>query len=182
VDNDLHAAALGELRFGVGRRVRDFIVFNAGTGIAAGLVLNGRLIRGASNAAGEIGHTSVEQHGPTCACGLPGCLEDSILRLRRGEEVPEVRLPQVPPPPAPAYAYVALGIIQMVNMLNPAAVVLTGGMFTGRPGAAEWVRDAVRALVLPIAATGLREIDLSAAGPRAGLIGAATLVWEALIA
>jgi len=180
VDNDVHAAALGELRFGIGRRVRDFVVFNAGTGISAGLVLDGRVIRGASNVAGEMGHSSVEQHGPACTCGLPGCLEDSILRLRRGEPVPEVRLPRVGPPPAPAYGYVALGVIHLVNLLNPAAVVLAGGMFTRQPGAVEWLRDAVRALALPVAAAGLQEIELSAAGRLAGLMGAAALVWEAL--
>jgi glucokinase len=180
VDNDLHAAALGELRFGVGRRYADFVLFNAGTGIAAGLVFGGRLHRGASNVAGEMGHSSVEQHGPRCPCGLPGCLEDSIVRLRRGEEVPPVRLPASAPPPGPAYGYVALGVIHLVNLLNPPAVVLAGGMFTRQAGAVEWVADAVRAAALPVAVAGLREVCLAAAGASAGLVGAAALVWEGL--
>jgi len=180
LDNDLHAAALGELYFGVGRRRSDFVLFNAGTGIAAGLVFGGRLYRGASNVAGEMGHSSVEQHGPLCACGLPGCLEDCIVRLRRGEDVPPVRLARVAPPPAPAYGYVALGIVHLVNLLNPPAVVLAGGMFTGQPGAVAWVTEAVRAAALPLAVAGLQEISLSTAGPAAGLVGAAALVWEGL--
>jgi glucokinase len=140
------------------------------------------VLRGASNAAGEAGHTSVEQHGPACTCGLPGCLEDSILRVRRGEAVPEVRLPRVPPPPTPAYGYLALGVIGLVNLLNPPAVVLAGGMFTRNPEAVAWLGDAVRAHALPVAAQALREIGVSASGASAGLVGAAALVWEGLAA
>jgi len=182
VDNDVHAATLAELYFGIGQRVSDFVLFNAGTGIAAGMVFGGRLHRGASNVSGEICHSSVEQHGPQCQCGLPGCLEDSILRLRRSEDIPTVRLPHLAPPPAPAYGYVALGIIHLVNLLNPKAVVLAGGMFTRQPAAVEWVREAVRATALPLAVAGLQEICLPAAGPAAGLVGAAALVWEGLVA
>lgn len=182
VDNDVHAAALGELYFGVGRRFSDFVLFNAGTGVAAGMVFGGRLHRGASNVSGEIGHTSIEQHGPECMCSLPGCLEDSILRLRRGEPMPPVRLAHVTPPPAPVYGYVALGIIHLVNLLNPLAIVLAGGMFTRHPEAVEWVTDAVRATALPLAVAGLGEICLAAAGADAGLVGASALVWEGLAA
>ena len=182
VDNDVHAATLAELYFGIGQRVSDFVLFNAGTGIAAGMVFGGRLHRGASNVSGEICHSSVEQHGPQCQCGLPGCLEDSILRLRRSEDIPTVRLPHLAPPPAPVYGYVALGIIHLVNLLNPKAVVLAGGMFTRQPAAVEWVREAVRATALPLAVAGLQEICLPAAGPAAGLVGAAALVWEGLVA
>jgi glucokinase len=182
IDNDLHAAALGELYFGAGQRHADFVLFNAGTGIAAGLVFGGRLHRGASNVSGEICHTSVEQHGPACICGLPGCLEDSVLRLRRGEDVAPVRLARMAPPPAPAYGYVALGIIHLVNLLNPAAVVLAGGMFTRQPAATQWVAEAVRMTALPLAVAALKEIGVSAAGAAAGLVGAAALVWEGVSA
>jgi len=182
VDNDVHAATLAELYVGIGQRVSDFVLFNAGTGIAAGMVFGGRLHRGASNVSGEICHSSVEQHGPQCQCGLPGCLEDSILRLRRSEDIPTVRLPHLAPPPAPVYGYVALGIIHLVNLLNPKAVVLAGGMFTRQPAAVEWVTEAVRATALPLAVAGLQAICLPAAGPAAGLVGAAALVWEGLVA
>ena len=182
-DNDLHAATLGELYFGAGRRHPSFVLYNAGTGIAAGMVFGGRLHRGASNVSGELCHTSVEQHGPACTCGLPGCLEDSILRLRRGEAIPPVRLARVAePPPTPAHAYVALGAIHLVNLLNPPALVLAGGMFTRQPGAVEWVTGAIRSTALPLAVAGLREIGLAAAGAAAGLVGAAALVWEGLTA
>ena len=55
-DNDVHCATLAEIQFGAGRRFRDFVYLNVGTGIAAGLVSDGRLIRGHQNNAGEVGH------------------------------------------------------------------------------------------------------------------------------
>jgi glucokinase len=75
IDNDVHAATLAELRLGAGRQTDDFIYLNLGTGIAAGLVCGGRLVRGASNYAGEIGHQVVEPDGAPCDCGRRGCLE-----------------------------------------------------------------------------------------------------------
>jgi glucokinase len=178
VDNDLHAATLGEMMFGVGRTYPDFVVFNAGTGIAAGMVFGGRLVRGASNVSGELCHTSVEQHHRGCTCGLPGCLESIVLELRNGGTAPEVRLPRVPDPPAPAYGYLALGVIHLVNLLNPPAVVLMGGMLTHDPAAVAWLHEAVRLHALPDAVRGLESFALSELPT--GLVGAAALVYEGL--
>lgn len=64
VDNDANAATLGELVFGAGRGLRDMVYINIGTGIGGGLVFGGRLYRGASTSAGEVGHTIVLPGGP----------------------------------------------------------------------------------------------------------------------
>lgn len=179
VDNDIHAAALGELMFGVGRRYRDFLLVNAGTGLAVGMVLGGRLHRGVTNVAGEVGHTSVVADGDTCGCGLPGCVEGMVVRARAGETVRPVALARFPvPAPDVAYAYLALATINLVNFLNPAAVVLAGGMFTRNPEGAAWVAEAVRRCALESAAEGLVHVGVSEAGPEAGLVGAAALVLE----
>ena len=80
VENDVHAATIGEIHFGAGRSHKDFLLFNAGTGLATGLVFNRRLHRGASNYAGENGHMSSDQSGSTiCYCGLSGCTEKLAL-------------------------------------------------------------------------------------------------------
>ena len=77
LDNDVHVATLAEQKYGAGKRYKDFLYLNVGTGIAVGAVVNGQLMRGASNYAGEIGHIAVETEGETCTfCGLPGCLEN----------------------------------------------------------------------------------------------------------
>ena len=76
IDNDVKAATIAEMEFGIGKNTDDFIYLNIGTGIAAGFVCNKRLVRGVSNDAGEIGHIFVEGYSKVrCWCGLYGCFE-----------------------------------------------------------------------------------------------------------
>ena len=74
VDNDVNALALGEATLGIARGARSLVVLSTGTGIGAGIVLEGRLVRGAAGFGGELGHTPVKFDGPRCWCGLRGCL------------------------------------------------------------------------------------------------------------
>lgn len=75
VENDVNAAALGTFSL-LGRTANDSMAYlNLGTGLAAGLVLGGRLWRGSRGVAGEIGHIPVDPSGPLCPCGQRGCLE-----------------------------------------------------------------------------------------------------------
>ncbi len=75
VENDANAGALGESRYGAGRGVADLVYVKIGTGIGAALVINGQIYRGSRGSAGEIGHVSIDENGPRCACGNRGCLE-----------------------------------------------------------------------------------------------------------
>jgi glucokinase len=75
VENDANAAALAEWRFGAARGTRDAVYLTMSTGVGGGLILGGRLHRGAGWFAGEVGHAPVEWDGLPCACGLRGCLE-----------------------------------------------------------------------------------------------------------
>jgi predicted NBD/HSP70 family sugar kinase len=74
VENDVRAAAIGELRHGAGRRYDDFLGIFVGSGVGGGLVLGRQLRRGHDNA-GEIGHTTVRPGGRLCGCGRLGCVE-----------------------------------------------------------------------------------------------------------
>ncbi|MCL6446134.1 MAG: ROK family protein [Alicyclobacillus sp.] len=74
VINDSNAAALGEYEFG-GYGFNSFISITLGTGIGAGIIVDGRLYEGPSGRAGEIGHIRLSENGPTCNCGRTGCLE-----------------------------------------------------------------------------------------------------------
>jgi predicted NBD/HSP70 family sugar kinase len=74
VDNDVNALTLAEWMFGHGRGASSLVTLAIGTGIGAGLILDGRLVRGHAQVAGEIGHLSVSLNGPTCVCGGIGCL------------------------------------------------------------------------------------------------------------
>jgi glucokinase len=75
VENDVRAAAWGEYRFGVGRGAQSLVAVFVGTGVGSGAVVDGILLRGAGNAAGELGHTQVVPDGVPCACGQRGCVE-----------------------------------------------------------------------------------------------------------
>jgi glucokinase len=180
VDNDVHAATLGELKFGIGRRFPDFVLYNAGTGLAVGMVFNHRLYRGANNYAGESGHIGIDQSGASiCACGMSGCVEWLTIEARKGHLHVPVLLPKLQePPPSPEYVFVALNLIHIVNLLNPPAIALAGGMFTANPTAADWVRVAVRRHILPPANEGLRCLPIAHAGAACGLVGAAALLLE----
>jgi glucokinase len=145
VDNDVHAATIGEILYGAGRRYRDFLYVNVGTGIAAGLVIDGRLCRGTANLAGELGHATVNLDGKPCHCGMRGCLEEvvsgpgieawyrseapcagplrasEILALGAAADGPARRVLEG------AVEYLGVGIVNLVNILNPGAVILGGG-------------------------------------------------------
>ncbi len=75
VDNDATLAAVGELELGCAAGSRDAVVVTLGTGIGAGLIVNGQVIRGANGFAGEAGHMVVDTAGPPCPCGRNGCWE-----------------------------------------------------------------------------------------------------------
>jgi glucokinase len=75
MENDARAAALGESRFGAARGSRDVVYIHLGTGVGAGIIVDGEFVRGPSNTAGEIGHMMIAPDGPICSCGKPGHLE-----------------------------------------------------------------------------------------------------------
>lgn len=75
IENDANCGALAELTWGAGRDCSNFAYIKAATGIGAGLVIDGRLLHGASGTAGEIGHTTLDEGGALCYCGNRGCLE-----------------------------------------------------------------------------------------------------------
>ncbi len=95
VDNDVTCAAFGEWTIGAAAGVGDALLVALGTGIGGGLVVDGRVARGANGFAGEIGHMVVDPHGPPCPCGQRGCWErfasgSGLGRL--GREAAEARL------------------------------------------------------------------------------------------
>lgn len=76
--NDVQAITFGECRRGVGRGVKNLVCLFAGTGVGAGIVVDGELVRGTSGNAGEIGHATIERDGLPCTCGSRGCVETFV--------------------------------------------------------------------------------------------------------
>ena len=88
LENDANATAVAEWRWGAGRGTQHMAFLTMGTGIGGGLILDGKLYRGASDLAGEVGHQTILVNGPLCNCGKRGCLEalasgPAIARLAR---------------------------------------------------------------------------------------------------
>ena len=90
VDNDANVAALAEARMGAGKGSRYLVHLTLGTGIGGGIILDGRVYRGALGAAAELGHMIILENGPLCNCGARGCLEalaSGVAIYRRVEEL-----------------------------------------------------------------------------------------------
>lgn len=75
IENDVRAAAMGEACYGAVQGVKNLIYLSIGTGIACGIILEGKLYHGANGIAGEIGHAMIDFNGPPCKCGGNGCFE-----------------------------------------------------------------------------------------------------------
>lgn len=89
VGNDGNLAALGEHRYGAGRGAEHIIYLTLSTGIGGGVVIGGRLLEGAEGYGGELGHITIDRHGPRCNCGNTGCWEalaSGIAIARRARE------------------------------------------------------------------------------------------------
>lgn len=78
IENDANVAALGESRFGAGIDYPDFLFVIWGTGVGGGIIIDRKVYRGPSGAAGEIGHTTIDYNGPMCNCGNRGCIESYV--------------------------------------------------------------------------------------------------------
>ena len=75
IDNDANAAAFGAYFLDAGRKAKNLICVTLGTGIGGGIILDGKVYRGATGTAGEIGHIHYDANGPLCNCGSHGCIE-----------------------------------------------------------------------------------------------------------
>jgi len=88
--NDANAAALGEAKFGAGKKYKDSILITLGTGVGGGIVVDGKLFEGGSSAGTEIGHTVIVEDGEPCTCGRKGCFEaysSATALIRKTKEV-----------------------------------------------------------------------------------------------
>jgi glucokinase len=209
VDNDATAATVAEHRFGAGRGVADMVYVALGTGIGGGIVLDGKVRRGAHGFGGEIGHMVVDTDGPACACGRRGCWEavasGNALGALARRVVTEGRAPgvlaaaggdiaQVGGEEAVAAAAegdpggriileeyaraVALGVISLVNALDPAVVVIGGGVVDGGDPVMVPLREAVRHHVMGVTHRPFVPVLPAAFGGHSAAIGAAVMAGD----
>ena len=147
VENDANALAVGEKQFGGAQAESDFVCITLGTGVGGGCYVDGRLNRGPHFFANAIGHIPIDPDGPTCTCGLKGCLEAytnarALLRyaangnFNSAEEV----IAAANAGDATAQCailslgkYLALGCATIVQLLDPDLLILAGGLVQNNP-------------------------------------------------
>jgi glucokinase len=203
LENDANAAAIGEMWQGAGRGYRTLICVTLGTGVGGGIILDGKLWRGADGSAGEIGHIGVDPFaGVACMCGSRGCLEvyasaTAIVRMTREER------PRYPNSilhntedltSAKIYqagmegdelaievfrrmgVYLGVGLASLINVLNPEIVVIGGGLSNGWELFEKHMHQQVIERAFPIPARRVK-IVRAQCGDDAGLLGAARLAF-----
>jgi glucokinase len=176
VDNDVNAAAVAELKCREAEPPGSMLFVAVGTGIGGAIVIDNRLWRGHSGIAGEIGNMTIDRNGPLCWCGRRGCLNTvasgTAMDQREGgaESLPEQALHE-------AATALGIGLANALNLLNPALVVLGGGVARLGPRWLEAVASSARSESFP--AAGRCRIEPARAGYEAGAIGAALLAIEA---
>jgi len=203
IDNDVNACAMAEIAFGLGRKYKDFIWATVSTGVGGAIVSEGRLLEGCLNFAGELGHVKVEYERPMlCPCGQYGCLEahgsgSAITRetLRRVSENPgfaalfkEQKLnadavgcsilayagvPEAIEIYRLAGMYLGRGFACAINLLNPQAVIIGGGV----ADSFGLIEPAMRETISSCAAPPLAGVDVvkTGLGYNAAFLGAAAL-------
>jgi predicted NBD/HSP70 family sugar kinase len=190
VDNDARIMALGEHR--MARRGDDHMNFvKIGSGIGAGLVVNGEVLRGERGAAGDIGHIVVSPDAQEiCSCGNVGCLDAVAggwaIARRMGDVAPTppdvVRLAREGHPEATGQVrqsgrLVGAAVANAVNLLNPTSVVIGGKLAEADEQVFAAVREVVYRHATPVASRHL-DIALTELGHMAGVLGAAHMVID----
>jgi len=146
INNDANMAAYGEYKCGAGQGAQSMILITIGTGVGAGVILDGKLWEGARGFAGEFGHIPVNPEGEKCRCGSQGCLETEVSASRivqnyltfsntredlSSEEVfQRARKGDLTAKQAFARAgyYLGIGLAAIINFLNPERILLGGGV------------------------------------------------------
>lgn len=190
VDNDATCATVAEWQLGAGRGVDDMTMVTLGTGIGGGVVAGGAVQRGHNGFAGEIGHMVVDPNGPLCPCGRHGCWEryasgNGLAYLaggRRGEEVVAAARAGDAESLAVIDRYgwwVALGLVNLTNVLDPGMFVLGGGLAASPEVFLGPVQRAFTELLYSPDHRPHPALAFAELGERAGALGAALLARPA---
>jgi glucokinase len=205
LENDANAAAVGEMWLGAARGCRDVVSVTLGTGVGGGVILDGKLWRGAHGSAGEIGHTTVDPFSDLhCKCGNIGCLElfasaTAIVRMAREDlsRFPQSMLNRDDLTAERVYdagregdelaisvfkrfgTYLGVGLANLINIIDPEIIVIAGGAVNGWDLFACDMKREVNERAVRVTA---QQVKIAAAqcGDNAGLLGAARLAFARL--
>jgi glucokinase len=184
VDNDAKALALGEGAFGAAQGVANFVAMVVSTGVGGGVVLDGRLLHGATGNAGHIGHVIVEPDGAVCPCGARGCLEAEAsgpsIAKRTGKPSAEADAATI----ERTGTLVGRGVASVVNLLDLSLALVGGSVALGMGApffaAAQTELDA-RSQIEFARGAEVRPVGLGADGPLVGAACVALLHGRSLV-
>lgn len=209
ITNDANAAAIGEMKFGSAKAMKDFIIITLGTGVGSGIVCNGQLVYGADGFAGEIGHTIYDPEGRECGCGRKGCLEAyasangirrTVLEMLKNSER-ESTLRNVSPNELTSKTIyeaalkndkIALDAFEFTGKVlgtkladsvahtSPEAIILFGGLSAAGDLIFEPTKRHLEANLLNILKNKVKIIPSSLPEGDAAVLGAAALIWNEL--
>ncbi|GIM27879.1 glucokinase [Clostridium polyendosporum] len=200
LDNDANVAAIGEFMFGAAKGTENMVYFTVSTGVGGGAVLNGKVYRGNTSNALEIGHTTVVSEGPRCGCGNLGCLEavaSGTAIGKRGREAVESKVEtslkkystvtsaEVFKEAAAgddvskdivntALNYLGIGIANAISTFDPEVVIIGGGVSKAGQIVFDKVQEVVNKRCFKAMAEVCRIVP-AGLGTDAGVIGAVAL-------
>lgn len=200
LDNDANVATLGEFMFGAGKGTENMVFITASTGIGGGAVLNGKLFRGATGNALEVGHMTVSTEGPRCGCGNLGCAEalgsGTAIGKRAKEAVStnvttslknydNVTAKEVFKEAAngdrvaknilnTSLTYLGIAVANTITNFDPEKVVVGGGVVNGGDIVIDTIRNVVEERCMAAFVENCT-IEKAVLGGKAGVLGAAAL-------
>ncbi|MBP5456744.1 MAG: ROK family protein [Paludibacteraceae bacterium] len=207
--NDANAAAIGEMKYGVAKGMKDFIMITLGTGVGSGVVANGQLIYGHDGFAGELGHVIVERNGRPCGCGNKGCLEtytsatgvartareflekraneDSLLRKIPADQITSkdvfdaAKAGDAIAKDIFAFTGEVLGsaLADFIKFSSPEAIVLFGGLAKSGDLLLVPLKKAMEDNLMPIFKNKVKVLFSGMKDADAAVLGASALGWDA---
>lgn len=199
LNNDAELGALGEWAYGAGRGEKNLAFIKVGSGIGAGLIINQQIYGGTTGSAGEIGHLTVDENGPLCACGNHGCLEafagghaiaaqgKKLVASGKRTLLSEKTLDSITARDVVEAArrgdlaaqeiikrsgtFIGIAIAGLINLINPSTVIIGGGVAQVGDLLTVPIRQAARERSLRASEHRVR-ITTAMLGRRSSLIGA----------
>ena len=200
LDNDANVATLGEFMFGAGKGTENMVFITASTGIGGGAVLNGKLFRGATGNALEVGHMTVSTEGPRCGCGNVGCAEALGSGTAIGKRAKEAVLSNVKTSLKnydnvtskevfkeaangdrvakkilnTSLTYLGIAVANTITNFDPEKVVVGGGVVNGGDIVIDTIKNVVEERCMAAFVENCT-IEKAVLGGKAGVLGAAAL-------
>lgn len=191
LENDANCAAIGEAWLGAGRKFQDFILLTLGTGVGGGIFIDGKLFTGRFGAAGELGLITLNSDGFACRSGNQGSLEQyasigSVIR-NTGKEPAEIgKLAHSGDRQALEFWHdygktLGAGLASLIYVLTPEAIIVGGGISASSEFFLPSTLAEINHRVVSPSRSNLQLLTAQL-GNKAGMLGAAKLVWDSIIA